>query len=318
MPSPNDLQQSSNGTMERPGRSPDLVAASGGRPALTGVWAGAREFLPAEAQLEMPVQPLDGIDCFADGRTAPLRRAAPTIGRRRLFMVAGSVALGVLAVHQMRSALSIDGIDTLDWLFLGLFFSLFTWISFGFLGSVAGFAALAGTEVRDQSSRLRLPKRPVAVLLTICNENLDAVSGRLNAMTGSVAAIGAARLFDFFVLSDSGAKAEGAELAVFRRVRDASAARVFYRRRAINEARKPGNIADWVRRFGRSYDAMIVLDADSLMSGEAMSRLAVSMEDRPELGLLQTIPTIIHGHTFFARWHQFAAAAYGHIASAGL
>ena len=274
--------------------------------------------MPPEAPLDMPVQSLGKARSLADNRPEPLRGPSAQIGRRRLFMVVGSLSLGVLAVHQMRTALGVDGIDALDVLFLALFFSLFAWISFGFLGSVAGFAALAGAEAPAASNRPRLPTRPVAVLLTICNENLDAVTGRLLKMTGSVTGIGAARMFDFFVLSDSGAKAEAAEQAAFRSVREHSAARIFYRRRAINEARKPGNVADWVRRHGGAYEAMIVLDADSLMSGEAMSQLAVAIEDRPELGLLQTIPTIIHGHTFFARWHQFAAAAYGHVASAGL
>jgi membrane glycosyltransferase len=63
---------------------------------------------------------------------------------------------------------------------------------------------------------------------------------------------------------------------------------------------------------------MIVLDADSLMSGPAMVRLATAMEARPTIGLLQTVPALLNGQTMFARWHQFAAALYGPIGSVGL
>src|SRR3546814_837138 len=73
-----------------------------------------------------------------------------------------------------------------------------------------------------------------------------------------------------------------------------------------------------VRRFGAAYEYMIVLDADSLMSGRAMVQLASVMDRAPGVGLIQTIPTVINSRTLFARWQQFAASAYGTIAGAGL
>ena len=48
---------------------------------------------------------------------------------------------------------------------------------------------------------------------------------------------------------------------------------LYYRRRAENTDRKVGNIADWVCRWGGGYDAMLVLDADSLMTGSAITEL---------------------------------------------
>ena len=41
-----------------------------------------------------------------------------------------------------------------------------------------------------------------------------------------------------------------------------------------NLERKAGNIADWVRRFGGAYPHMLILDADSLMTGDTIVRLA--------------------------------------------
>ena len=56
---------------------------------------------------------------------------------------------------------------------------------------------------------------------------------------------------------------------------------IFYRRRANNHHRKAGNIADFVTRWGGAYDHMIVLDADSDMSGEALITLAPRHGGRP-------------------------------------
>jgi membrane glycosyltransferase len=54
------------------------------------------------------------------------------------------------------------------------------------------------------------------------------------------------------------------------------------------------------------------------MSGSAMVGMASIMETKPTVGLLQTVPNIIGADTFFQRWMQFSAYAYGPIASAGL
>ncbi|QXQ07548.1 glucans biosynthesis glucosyltransferase MdoH [Sphingosinicellaceae bacterium] len=289
-------------------------------PAASSTWTqGPGSFLPPEALLDMPAQPLDWASSPGQAGPAPLRGGAADIAGRRAFMVLGSLLLGIFGTLQMGGALAKDGVDVLDAVFLALFFSLFTWIAFGFLGAIAGVIALATRETGpDGRAPSRLPRQRTAVLLTICNEDLGAVQTRLTVMARSIASVGASQLFDIFVLSDSAALAEDAEAEAFQRVRSGTAVQIFYRRRIRNEARKPGNIADWVKRFGGAYESMIVLDADSLMTGEAMAGMAVMMEDQPDLGLLQTIPTIINGQTFFALWQQFAAAAYGHLASAGL
>ena len=57
--------------------------------------------------------------------------------------------------------------------------------------------------------------------------------------------------------------------------------RLFYRRRAKNTERKAGNVAEWVRRFGAAYPQMITLDADSVMEGASIVRLAAAMEAHP-------------------------------------
>ena len=63
---------------------------------------------------------------------------------------------------------------------------------------------------------------------------------------------------------------------------------------------------------------MLVVDADSLMSGQAMAGMVHIMEQRPSLALLQTVPTVINATTLFQRWMQFNNRLYGPVASAGL
>jgi len=269
----------------------------------------------------MPVQDLSRIP--AGGTPAGGGDAVGYFGpliQRRLFLIVGSFLFGLLAAQEMFTPLQSDGIDWIDAAFFLLFFGLFAWIAFGFLNAVAGLFVLLGRGPAPAvpRSRLVLPAGRTAVLMPVYNEDMGAVFRRLESMTSSVDAVGAADRFDFFILSDSHERAYAREYLAFRRLRETSRARVFYRRRERNTARKPGNIADWVRRFGGAYDFMLVLDADSLMSGAAMVRLAAAIEARPNIGLLQTVPQLINGQTMFARWHQFASAVYGPVASAGL
>lgn len=273
--------------------------------------------LPPETPIAMPIQ--DFTRTPENGPATPFASFGPLF-QRRLFLIIGSFLFGLLAAQEMFTPLQSDGIDLIDSGFFLLFFGLFAWIAFGFLNAVAGLFVILGRGQVSAvlPSRLVLPTRRTAVLMPIYNEDVGAVFRRLDSMTRSIEATGAADKFDFFVLSDSHKRNHAREYLAFRRLREESKAGVYYRRRDRNTARKPGNIADWVRRFGGGYDHMIVLDADSLMSGAAMVRLSTAMEARPHIALLQTVPQLINGRTMFARWHQFAAALYGPAASAGL
>ena len=94
-------------------------------------------------------------------------------------------------------------------------------------------------------------------------------------------------------------------------------ARIYYRRRRKNSSRKAGNIADFVTHWGGHYPHMLVLDADSVMSGEAIVRLAAAMEADPDAGIIQSLPLIINRNTMFARLQQFAARIAGPVIARG-
>jgi membrane glycosyltransferase len=131
---------------------------------------------------------------------------------------------------------------------------------------------------------------------------------RLRAMHESVDQTGYGASFDWFVLSDTTDPsiwiAEEKCLVQFRH--EIGTANVYYRHRRENTARKSGNIEDWIKRFGAGYDHMIILDADSLMTGDTILRHAGAMEKHPDVALIQTLPIVVNARTVFARLQRVA------------
>jgi membrane glycosyltransferase len=63
---------------------------------------------------------------------------------------------------------------------------------------------------------------------------------------------------------------------------------------------------------------MVVLDADSVMSGETLVTLARLMEKNPRAGILQTAPRAAGHATLHARAQQFASRVTGRLFTAGM
>jgi membrane glycosyltransferase len=143
---------------------------------------------------------------------------------------------------------------------------------------------------------------------------------RLRAMCEAVEQSGYGTSFDWFVLSDTTNPSVWIEEEkCFLRLReDLGTGNVYYRHRPENTGRKSGNIEDWIKRFGAAYDHMIVLDADSLMTEDAIVRLVSAMERHPGVALIQTLPVVINAKTLFARLQQFSGRLYGPLIAAGI
>lgn len=277
----------------------------------------AFELVPAERPLAMPVQ-----DFSDTPRDLPHRPLNIDLWARRTLVVLLALLPASMAAHEMRRSIGLDGISLWEGVYLALFIPLFAWIAFGFATSLIGFLLLTvgkGQGRRPYRARPATPLRGrTAVLLPVCNEDFQGVLGRLSIMERSLAQVMGGERFEFFILSDSNAENGEIERTAYLRIRNGFSRPVHYRRRALNIGRKPGNIAEWVERFGGGYDYMIVLDADSVMSGQTMARLASDMERHPHVGLIQTVPTIVGASTFFARWQQFASRLFGPISAAGM
>lgn len=215
---------------------------------------------------------------------------------------------------------------------LAIFFgALFGWISLGFWTAVFGFlvqlrggdgyAITLGLRTLLGNDAPRDPACRTALVIPICDEPVARVFAGLRAMRESLAGTGAGEGFDLFILSDSVdpdiASDELTAWANWRRDTEPGAG-IYYRRRRIRQKRKSGNVADFCRRFGRQYHYMIVLDADSVMSGEIIVSLVDLMQAHPHVGIIQTAPKIVRARSLFARVQQFASRLYGPMFAAGL
>jgi membrane glycosyltransferase len=282
--------------------------------------------LPAEAALAMPVQSLDAAPPRG-GRPATSPRG---IALRRLFVIGGAVVMTAAGGDQMYLVLNGNGPSILGILVLALFVALFAWVALAFMSALGGFIATLsggglGLGITRDGPLPDLATR-TALLMPTYNENPGRVMAAVLAIHESLAATGLGARFDIFILSDTtDPDVWIAEEAAFLTLRARAGAptgnhggQIFYRRRPKNTERKSGNLAEWVRRFGGAYPQMLTLDADSLMEGATIVRMAAAMERHPGVGLIQTLPVIVNGTTLFARMQQFAGRVYGPLIAQGI
>jgi membrane glycosyltransferase len=277
------------------------------------------EFLPVESPMAMSTQALHD---FPDQNRVAESRPAP-VSLRRAYILIGTAVLTSAGCYEMYDVLKVGGVTTLEAMVLGLFVLLFAWIAFSFMSHLAGFLVLLFRmrDPLDIDSKAPLPsiRGTNAMLLPTYNEDPYRIMARLRAIWESVEETGYGRQFNWFILSDTTDPSIWiAEEKCFLQLRTDLGAGIFYRHRAQNTARKAGNIEDWVKRFGAGYDHMIILDADSLMTGDTIVRLAAAMERHPAVALIQTLPVVVNARTLFARLQQFAGRLYGPSIAAGI
>jgi membrane glycosyltransferase len=275
--------------------------------------------VPDEAPIAMPVQSLRG----KRSRAARPPSSPRGIGIRRLVVIGGAVAQTGAALWQMKLVLAANGLTPLAVIILALFAVLFAWIALSVISSLAGFVALmagGGRRLGVDVATKQSPAAVTALLMPCYNESPARVISGLHAIWESLRDAGWADWFDIFILSDTTdpdvwIEEEAAFLALRRRT---GSQRIFYRRRRKNIARKAGNIADWVTRWGGAYPQFLILDADSIMRADTLTRLVTAMESHPDVGIIQTLPIIAGGDTLFARSQQFAGRVYGPVIAQGI
>ena len=236
----------------------------------------------------------------------------------RLFVLAVTVGLSVYGVTEMYCVLTTNTVTSLQWVFLILFSINFIWIAFAFSQALLGFLSHLKPRL-IKPCEIDVPFK-TAILLPIYNEDPVRIRATIAAMNSDLMAKAPGK-YAFFILSDTNrADAWIAEEHTFLDLINQSeqGCPVYYRRRHQNYERKAGNIGDWVQRWGGGYDAMIVLDADSIMSAESMVTLSRRLAAAPGVGLIQTLPTIVFANTLYSRLQQFANQCIGPIYAEGL
>jgi membrane glycosyltransferase len=247
----------------------------------------------------------------------PLWLALRTI-LARLAVTAITVSLSIYGIREMYAVLSLTTVTGLQWGFLVLFAINFCWIAFA-QAAIGFFGGLLPSLRKPPIHEGELPMR-TAILVPTYNEEPERIAAAVRIMSEGLAALEPGK-FAFFILSDTNrVDALLQEESVFRTLaaQESDDCPIFYRHRYDNTERKAGNIADWVQRWGGAYDAMLVADADSVLSPEAMVCMARRLAASPGVGLIQTLPYIVRARSLYGRLQQFANQCYGPVYAHGL
>ena len=266
-------------------------------------------WMPPRSPLSMPTQ--DFSSTFVDTQvTAP--HTPVRIWLRRGVTLGTAVVATVGVVSWLAVMLAGDGLTGLEALWLSLIFATFLWIAFTFVSACLGMiVAFQGEKAQPQTPHTALN---VAVLSPIYNESPSHVFGNVAAMLEQLHKVQSPHSYSFFLLSDT----QDPDIALLEeeamlhlRAQMRFDFPIYYRRRRANTDRKTGNLAHWIQNWGGSYDAMLVFDADSLMSADGIHQLTDTLAIDPTLGLVQTCPRLFGSDTLFGTMQQFSSAAFG-------
>lgn len=243
-------------------------------------------------------------------------QANAELARRRLTMMALNVVTWLAMLWLGARVLAAGGWTAVDLIMFVCFAFGTPWTVVGFWNSVIGLWLLhfhkdPMSAVAPYASAGDVPT-PItiktAVFMTLRNEDPVRAIRRLRIVKDSIDATGEGAAFSYFVLSDTNrpdvAVAEEAAVATWK-AEDADAARITYRRREENKGYKAGNVRDFCERWGKDYELMLPLDADSVMAGPAIVRLVRMMQAHPRIGILQSLVVGMPSSSAFARIFQF-------------
>jgi membrane glycosyltransferase len=293
-----------------------------------GFWNSIGTALLSTASRALPPYQRNGASKEAAEQPMAWQRAA---NRRRAVFALLTVLSTAFATSLFADAQPVHPNAWLQYGQLALFALLSAWVVTGFVTALMGFwvslrgdaHTLSAASVRNDPMN---PDARTAIIMPICNEDVATVFAGLRATCESLAATGHSRQFDVFVLSDSYNPAiAAAEKSAWEDLRAALAAQpelpqieVYYRLRTRRSHRKAGNVADFCRRWGKDYRYMVVLDADSVMSGSCIVSMVKLMEANPQAGIVQTATQAIGHATLHARAQQFGSRVTGRLFTLGM
>ena len=243
-------------------------------------------------------------------------QANAELARRRKFMLALNVVTWLAMMWVAARILGSGGWTLLDMVLFVCFAVGTPWTVVGFWNALIGlwllhFHSDPMTEVAPYAAAGDEPtpiRTKTAIFMTVRNEDPSRAILRMKTIKASVDATGEGAAFSYFILSDTNdpavAAAEDKAVAGWKAA-DKDGERITYRRRTENTGFKAGNVRDFCERWGRDYELMLPLDADSLMSGDTIVKMVRMMQAHPKLGILQSLVVGMPSSSAFARIFQF-------------
>jgi len=274
--------------------------------------------MPVRAPLSRPIQ--DFRTPYTDDNAQRFDRKAPVLWRLVTFLPAlvTTVLLSVVFLQWFETG----GVTATEIVLTILVALTFFWIAFSVSTATVGIFVSLFSRTKQMPRTAR--PMDVAILVPVYNEDPSSVFGNAVAMLEDLQRLQHSRTahqFSLFVLSDTRDDAiadQELRLATTLRADFGGDIDVHYRRRAENVDHKTGNLADWIENWGGAHEAMLVLDADSLMSGGAIHALTDDMSSDPSVGLIQSVPKIIGARSLFGWVQEFSSSVYSTLLSEGL
>ncbi len=255
----------------------------------------------------------------------PATLCRPAVVGRRLLAVAISCAFSVLVFWFLAARLG-GGLNWLQVLGAGLFLVLLSAGSFNlvlyFLGYMQGSSLKVGTTglmaadtPASAACHTAAIRTRTALVMPIYHEDTTRVGAGIRQTWRSCKARGLDQHSDWYLLCDS------TDPEICRReeriveemlpefgFNRGPVGRLFLVRRAGRRNFKAGNIMNFLDQHGDAYDFLLVLDADSVMLGQSIERLILTLQEHPRIGILQTLMVPIRSATPFARAMQYSTA----------
>lgn len=232
-------------------------------------------------------------------------RALPAWSRPRTSLVVFLCLLVLISLMLVAAFVqAVDRWTWAAWAVLPLIAMNALWISGGAATALVGLMTPKARAAPAPAGWT--PRQKTAILITLCGEDPRPVADYLSSLSHAFKRVGLTQATTIFALSDTSIGPESrAEEAAFDQLRQSG--KVLYRRRTQRTGKKPGNICDWLDAWGADFDHMIVLDADSRMSADAISHLIWKMETTPGLGLYQAGISLLPGRTRFGRYQRLTS-----------
>jgi membrane glycosyltransferase len=235
--------------------------------------------------------------------------------RRVIFSVL-CLTTALLMLYLVHETLAPDTPLILRITLLVLFTLILPWMVVGFWNAIIG---LVLCQCFKDPTKIILPTRmhvvedtplthTTAILLCIRNESVERLIRNLQVMLDGLVKDQLSPFFHIYILSDTNEETIATEE---RTSFDALCTKyheqveITYRCREDNAGYKAGNIADFCQRWGKNHDFALVLDADSFMASQAITRLVRMMQANPRLGILQGLVIGLPSSSAFTRLFQY-------------
>lgn len=228
--------------------------------------------------------------------------------RRRLIVACSTLLTALLLSWLMARALAPGGWTLAKAAIMGSFALASLWVGMCLTNGVIGYLVAPWAETPSASLR---PDRapPIAIAVTIRDEDMDIVIPPLRRLLDALDAAGNGHRFTVFMLSDSSDASEESEESAIAAFQAGYPNRVRYRRRTDNAGFKAGNIMDFLDHHADGFESMLVLDADSVMTARAVLRLTREMDHNRHLAIVQHLTVGLPAASAFPRLFQFGMRA---------